>query len=129
MKMTTMIRSFGPMLCAVIILFFCGCLPIPHTTPRSADVRGRVLDANTRLPIKGAKVFLVEEPHHTTCTDEGGYFHMKATRNFHLAYTGGSGWPDSKDNYVQISMTNYVPYGFDDYGGGNLGDILLKPQK
>jgi hypothetical protein len=66
-----------------------GCLPIPHTTPRSDDVHGRVLDAITHAPIQGAKVFFDASPHHPTYTDEAGYFHRKAIRNFHWAYVFG----------------------------------------
>lgn len=53
---------------------------------------------------------------------------MKATQNFHWAYNEGGGWPDNKDNYMEISHTNYVPYGFFDISGGDAGDILLKPK-
>ena len=113
-----------PFLCLII-----GCLPVPHTTERSAEVQGRVVDARTHVPIQGAKVFLTESPQVSTYTDADGHFHFKATRNFHLAYVPPEGdWPKRKDNYIEISHTNYLPYGFDDYMGGNMGDILLKPK-
>ena len=113
----------------VLLALLSGCLPWPHSTPRAAEVQGRVLDSRTHIPIQGAAVFLVQSPHHTTYTDENGYFTLKATQNFHFGIVPPEGdWPDRKDNYVQITHTNYFPYGFDDYAGGEMGNILLRPK-
>lgn len=113
-------------LLALVLSLMGGCLPWPHTTPRSAEVWGRVLDAKTHAPIQGAKVCFVQDPPHTTYTDKDGYFHMPATRNFHLGYTEGGGWPDNKIASMVISHTNYFPVGGD--WSGNV-EILLKPKK
>lgn len=109
-----------------------GCLPIPHTTDRSGEVRGRVLDARTRAPIQGAKIYFVNSPHHPTHTDATGYFHMKAIRNFHWAYVTPEGdWPGRKDKGIEVSYPHYLPHGFlpDTTRSIDVGDILLKPDK
>jgi hypothetical protein len=111
-----------------VLSLITGCLPIPHTTPRSDDVHGRVLDAHTRAPIQGAKIFLAVKPHHPTYTDANGHFDMKATRNFHWAYLAPEGeWPNNKDSTMEITHTNYLPL----VGGwsGDVGNILLEPQQ
>jgi hypothetical protein len=81
-----------------------GCIPYVHSNERSADIRGRVLDANTHIPLKGAEIRFAQAPPHTTRTDSNGYFHMKATRNWHyLAVAPDGDWPDNKDNTIVIS--------------------------
>ncbi|HEU6449381.1 MAG TPA: hypothetical protein VFV23_13195 [Verrucomicrobiae bacterium] len=118
-----------PILIALVLVMFLvgGCLPWPHTTPRSNAASGRVLDAKTHQPIKGAAVELNTSPNHTTYTDTNGYFYLKATRNFHWGYTPPEGeWPANKDNAMKISHPNYLPV----WGvwGTNAGDIFLTPK-
>lgn len=116
-------------LIAVILVLglLTSCFPYVHSEQRSADFRGRVLDAQTHLPIKDAEIRLVQNPPHTTHTDANGYFHMKATRNWHyFVITPGADWPDSKIGDEIISRTNYVTIGGS--WNGNVGDILLKPK-
>lgn len=128
MKTNVMIAPLAPLYYILVLIFLCGCIPIPHYSPRSDEVRGRILDANTHLPISGAKVFLAQAPHHAVYTDKEGRFRLKATRNFHLAYVGGDGdWPSKKDSDVEISCPGYFSIG----GGysGSTGDILLKPTR
>jgi hypothetical protein len=116
------------MLPVLLLGSLAGCLPWPHTTPRSAAVSGRVLDARTHLPIKGAAVFLLQSPTHTTYTDKDGFFHLKATRNVHFGYIPPEGeWPDNKDSSMEISHTNYFPIA--GVWSGNIGDIFLKPKQ
>jgi len=115
-------------ICGSLLVLLTGCVPIPHTTERSPEVCGRVLDARTRAPIQGAKVFLIQAPDHAAYTDVSGYFQLKAARNFHLAYVlaGERGhWPERKVGSMEIYHPNYLPV----CGGwsGNVGDILLKP--
>jgi len=109
------------------LLSGCGAMFYPHTTERSKEVRGRVLDAETRLPIKGAKIYLVEPTHHSAYTDANGYFRMKATRNFHTGVNlAGGDDPMPKQNDMDITHEKYLPH----YGrwGGDIGDVLLKPK-
>ncbi|MGO8838404.1 MAG: carboxypeptidase regulatory-like domain-containing protein [Limisphaerales bacterium] len=114
-----------------VLTLITGCFPWPHTTPRSAEVRGRVLDAGTHAPIPGAMVFLIQSPTHTTHTDVDGYFILRATRNFHLASNEGGGWPDNKSDIVEISYPNYSPYSFAAgmTGSNDVGIILLEPRR
>jgi|SRR5882724_6046422 len=118
-------------LIVVALGYFSGFL-VPHTTDRSGEVNGRVLDAITHAPIQGAKVCLIESPHHTIYTDATGHFHMKATRNFHWGYVPPEGdWPGRKDKSIEISYPGYQPYGFipDTIESTDVGDIFLKPDK
>ena len=124
MKQTIKLVQYAA--CLLMLALLTGCI-WPHTTMRSSEVRGRVLDAKTRLPIEGAKVFFVQRPPHPTYTDAAGYFHLKTTRNFHFAYLPPEGdWPERKDSAMQISHTNYIPLGGS--WSGDVGDILLKPK-
>jgi hypothetical protein len=110
----------------LVVGVLAGCLPIPHTTPRSNEFSGRVLDAETHLPIAGVSVSLNQSPHHTIYTDSNGYFRMKAQENFHWLYVAPEGhWPNPKDPEMKISHPNYITLwgGF----GGDVGNILLKP--
>jgi hypothetical protein len=119
------------LLILVALGYFSGFL-VPHTTDRSGEVRGRVLDARTHAPIHGAKVYFVNSPHHPTYTDATGHFHMKATRNFHWAYVPPEGdWPDRKDKGMEVSYPGYQPYGFmpDTISSIDVGDIVLKPKQ
>jgi hypothetical protein len=86
-----------------------------------------VLDAETRLPIKGAKISFDESPHHPTYSDRNGYFRMKARKNFHWGgNAAGGSWPFPKQDDMGITHEGYVARG--GRWAGNLGDILLKPK-
>jgi hypothetical protein len=104
-----------------------GCV-WPHTSPRSSEIRGRVFDAKTHLPIKGAKVRFMQKPYHTTYTDADGNFLMKATKNFHwLVGADSSGYPPPKMNIIFISHTKYVTDSFSP-GYADPLNILLQPE-
>ncbi len=116
--------------CVLVLILLSGCVPIPHTTPRTGEVRGRVLDARTRTPVKDAKVFMDPAPHHATYTGADGWFRLKATRNFHLAYifvveTGH--WPEEKYSVIKITHAGYALFYV--HWGGDIGDVLLTPAK
>src|SRR5690348_2923465 len=84
-----------PILAIVLLIsFFGGCIPMPHTTERSPEIHGRILDANSHTPIQGAKIFLSGHPNILSVSDTNGNFQLKATRNFHLGSTPPEGnWP------------------------------------
>ena len=119
----------------LFLVFLTGCLPIPHTTTRSPEIHGRVLDANTRESVKGAKVFLTEHTRVSAVTDSSGYFRIKRTRKFHPAVTIPEGdWPPSKywGSALTVSHSNYVAYiqrGPNDEWITEKGDILSEPKK
>lgn len=109
---------------------FSGCAVMidPHTTERLGEVRGRVLDAQTHQPIKGAKVYFCEPPEHATYTDADGYFLMKPTKNTHwLSGAGGSGYPNRKSNGLCISHPNYSTKSYWEGYGQDPMNIQLKP--
>jgi hypothetical protein len=119
------------------MLLFCllaGCLPFPHTTERSPEVRGRVLDAITHTPVQGAKIFLSDHPDVACWSDSAGHFRLRATSNFHWGLTVPEGdWPRRKywGSAVAISCVGYEDYtqnGPDDWRLTDKGDILLKPK-
>ena len=104
---------------------------IPHTTQRSQELRGRVLDAKTLTPIKGAKVEFLQSPHHPTYTDAEGYFRMKATKQFHWGRDlAGGDQPPPKHNDLKVSHKDYVTkYPLPDERGFDPLSIRLEPQK
>src|SRR6266404_3389361 len=98
---------------SLVLCLSAGCAPYLHTTPRSPEVRGRVLDARTRTPVEGAKVFLTEHPSVSTVSDGEGYFRLKVTRNFHYAATVPEGHlpaPEYWGAAITVSRTNYITY-------------------
>jgi hypothetical protein len=110
----------------LVLWLLTGCI-YPHTSERSSEVRGRVLDSQTHLPLKGAKICFVQKPQYPTYTDANGRFQMKARRNFHWSgNAGGGSWPFPKIGSKIISHPNYVTIGWD--GSGDAGDILLQPK-
>jgi hypothetical protein len=110
------------------LILLAGCV-WPHTTLRSGDVTGRVLDSSTHMPIKGATVRFVTPPFHTVLTDGQGYFHFKVVHQFHYGYLPPEGeWPDRKDHIMAVSHPAYKTRNFGaGYDGNALGDFLLAP--
>jgi hypothetical protein len=129
MNQSTKLRScFALATLFAVAWLLSGCI-WPHTTERSREVNGRVLDAKTRLPIKRAKVAFCDPPHHTTYTDVDGNFRMKAAKNFHwLVGADGSGFPNRKANGICITHEGYL---IEDFWPGYDKDpmnILLEPK-
>ena len=127
MKLFKKYNKFQTSILVFTTIWLTGCLPIPNTTLRAPEVQGHVFDAKTLAPLQGAKVSFFQSPHHTINTDADGYFDMKSTRNFHWAMVDGGGWPDGKDDIIEISHPGYVPYAFG-AGAENGVKILLKPK-
>src|SRR5204862_6385151 len=56
-------KYLWPSLAAISCLALTGCvLPIPSTSQRSPEVRGRVIDAATRQPVDNACVAMHRDP-------------------------------------------------------------------
>lgn len=124
--MKRLLKLFINMLPILVLASLTGCLH-PHSEPRSSEVWGRVLDANTRAPIQGAEIRLNQSPHHSVFSDKNGYFRLKAAKNFIWARVPpDANWPNEKDNIMEILHPNYEPV----WGtwGGDIGDIFLKPK-
>ena len=124
--------------CFNLILVVCtagllsGCVFYPRVAQRSVEFRGRVLDAETRLPIKGAKVYFVEAPQYPTYTDEDGRFRMEARTQMHWGGNAAGGdWPPGKSSDCEVSFPNYqTVLEFEmSRRKGDIGDVLLKPKK
>jgi hypothetical protein len=118
-----------------------GCIiPYPHTSLRSSEVSGTVLDAATHLPIKGAKVVESEDPGFPTgktrrrISDAAGRFRFTASHNFHLATIGpeGADLPHGSEyKAVTVIHPGYLSYEIDGWGG-NFGasvEVLLQPAR
>jgi hypothetical protein len=124
------LKSFR--LCAwmVTIVLICGCIPYPHKTIRSLEIRGRLLDARTHEPINGAMVFLNGCPKTSSVSDSTGYFCLKATYNFHVGVLPPEGhWPQGRycGSDFTITHTNYLAQSLFAWRGEE-GVILLVPR-
>ena len=109
--------------CAILSLVILPCLtgcayvfvPYPHTSVRLYPASGRVLDAHTRAPIAGAKIFLTHHPEVACKSDRAGTFKFKKIRQWHAgsvgAAAGSSDWPSGEYWYphITVSHTNYTP--------------------
>jgi hypothetical protein len=117
----------------VVLALLIGCLPIPHTTERSPEIYGSVLDASTRSPIQGARIFLSGHPDISCASDSTGHFRLKATHNFNFGSVPPEGdWPSRTywGSSITVSHANYaefVQHEADDWRLTDKGDILLKP--
>ncbi len=114
----------------LVVPLLTGCL-YPHTTRRSSEVYGRILDARTHAPVQDAKVFLTEHPKVLCTSDAAGRFRLKETHNFVLlvGFGDGPGWPGGDYWWpnITVSRTNYVEQKI----GGDFpdkGDIFLVPE-
>ncbi len=130
----------APLVACVLLLgmlpWLTGCafvfVPYPHTSVRLYPASGRVLDADTRAPIAGAKIFLTHHPEVACKSDRAGIFKFKEIRNWHAGEigvaAGASDWPPGEQwSYprITVSHTDYAPCELDlQYGTNNI--VLLK---
>ena len=79
-------QNSKPLILSVLIVAgLSGCLwPVPHTSERSPEVRGRVIDAVTHLPVEGTTIALHDHPSIMARTDSTGTYRVRATHNVHL---------------------------------------------
>ena len=104
-----------PLILAVVTAAgFSGCVwPVPHTSERSPEVRGRVIDSVTQLPIQSATVSLHDHSSIAARTDTAGIYRIRATHNVHLVTFLGicsSEFPQGKYYYgdeVDVSHPRY----------------------
>lgn len=64
-----------------ILLSGCIALPIPHENWDTPKLRGNVFDAETKNPVAGVSVRLVDYPSQETITNENGYFELEPIKN------------------------------------------------
>src|SRR5689334_8354656 len=78
-------RNSTLLLLLILTIGISGCIwPVPHTSERSPEMRGRVLDAVTHLPVEKATVALHDHPPIKAHTDSTGTYCVRATHNIHL---------------------------------------------
>ena len=78
-------KSRHLILSVLVVAGLSGCVwPVPHKSERSPEVRGRVIDAVTHLPIAKATVALHNHPSIMARTDRTGAYRVQATHNVHL---------------------------------------------
>jgi hypothetical protein len=134
MRFTNHLPQFlksGAFLFLVIILT--GCIPIPHTSVRSYECEGRVLDSQTHAPINGAKIYLTDYPSHSCASDATGHFLLKRSHNFHWAYVYGAHQGDlpatKSTDGVTFSHPDYVTLSISIYNVTYPGDVMLDRKK
>jgi hypothetical protein len=117
-----------------------GCVvPAPHTSQRSPEVRGRVIDATTQLPIGNVTVALHEHPSIMARTDDSGAYRIRATHNIHLArllgpctseLPAGQNYGDELDVSHPLYHTKQIraqEYRDELFTDGTLREIVLVP--
>ena len=84
----TKIPRTATLLAASLCLVGC-VLPVPHRRLHSAGVEGTVVDADTALPVSGAKVSPPDGSSVLAITDAEGHFEIPSRYGWHGAYTVG----------------------------------------
>jgi hypothetical protein len=111
---------------ALVNLTLPGCVvPAPSVDERSPAVSGRVVDANTKQPIKGATVALQEHPSYNARTDKAGIYRIRARHNVQLFLVLGIcgeeiPWP----KYYKASVLSLGHITF--YANTHMFDFLLR---
>ena len=101
---------------------------MPRTEVRAPELRGRVLDAGTHLPILGVKVFFPDPPEEAVYTDANGYFLMKKSKVTYSMSYGGYVYPIRKHADIRLTHTNYVSLDFYQWNIGDPMNILMRPK-
>ncbi|MEQ2006081.1 MAG: hypothetical protein ABMA26_04725 [Limisphaerales bacterium] len=95
-----------------------GCIIIPHTSERTPVVHGRVVDAQNGVPVNGAKIHWLGDSSPTAISDSGGFYTLRATKNFHAVALIHNSWPDSgSPDLLSLAHPDYRPISVDPYRG------------
>ena len=86
-----------------------GCI-LPHTTERTGEVRGRVVDAQSDATIVGVKIHWATDSTPTARTDPTGRFTLLATKNFHVLMFRDNGWPLPDPDPPRILVLTHPDY-------------------
>lgn len=89
-----------------------GCL-IPHTSERSPQIRGQVVDSRTGEPISNAKVRWLEQSSPSDVTDLNGTFSLPESKNWHVLYWGHADVPNHgrHSRILFVTHSDYYPKG------------------
>ena len=101
-------------LSALAVASFSGCVQLkPHTSQRSPEIRGRVIDSVTHSPVQYATVALHGHPIISARTDRAGFYHIEETRNVHLVtFLGICSWdfPQGEHYHVEEVDVSHPRY-------------------
>ncbi len=126
MNRSTKLRScFTLVTLFATILVLTGCMS-KRTEIRAPELRGRVLDADTHLPISGVKVFFSDPPEEAVYTGADGRFLMKESKVTYSMSYGGHVYPIRKHSDICLSHTNYITLNFLRWDIGDPMNILMK---
>jgi len=112
---------------AAALTLLSGCL-YPHTSQRSPETRGRVVDSQNGLPVAGAKVRWLEQSRPSALTDASGAFHLESSKNWHVLYFGHASVPNHGRHswYLFVTHPNYSAVGVANRGGGERPPITME---
>ena len=66
------------------ILSCCVIAPLPFTSDKSPQFRGKVVDTSSKKPIAGAEIWTEGNERRKVTTDQSGNFLLEPSKNFHL---------------------------------------------
>ena len=105
----------------LVLSLLTGCVPgsrgymtlLPHTSERSAEIAGTLLDERTQSPVAGAEVFFTYCPQLHTKSDRHGRFKINATRYHYWTTSYGPSGKDESDkcplpSEITITHTNWA---------------------
>ena len=125
----------------MLAIVLSGCVvPVPHRRVHAFGVTGRLLDSQSRSPVKAARVEAVEDRTNVALSDARGSFVLPSVYGWHGAYFIGpimlSLFPaldmPSMSRTISISANGYrsvtIPFASRSTENPNIraGDILLK---
>lgn len=110
--MNIIIRSIS--LLATFCLSCCVIAPLPFTSDKSPQFKGKVVDSNSRRPIAGAKIWTEGNERRKVMSDQPGEFLLNPSKNLHLILylnpSFGFGLPQgSYTNILKIEAKGYKP--------------------
>ena len=104
-----------------------GCM-MPRTEIRAQELRGRVLDAGSQLPISGVKVYFWDPPEEAVYTDANECFLMKQSKVTYSMSYGGHVYPIRKSSDICLSHPNYILLHLNRYDIRDPMNILMRPK-
>lgn len=128
--------TFGPNMIIRFILLIgslsiCSCVivPLPFTSDKSPEFRGKVVDSVTKKPVVAAHVWANGGERHKVATNQDGDFIVKPRKNFHLILyqnpSFGFGLPNgSRTEVLMLEAPGYHPLTLD-FGSDAMRDKYL----
>ena len=117
----------------IAMCMFPGCIIYPHTSEKSPNRSGKILDISSRDPVAGAKIFITGHPSNSCRTDQEGNFFLRSTHNFHLFVLLANGCSGSRGKIwgdcITIRHPQYKTFeeSLDDLRSNTNGVFFLMP--